>query len=520
MAITVDVNLKDGVSGPAKAAAGAVGQARDALGQFVKGASSAGSGLSGIAGGLGASLGGWSMFISKAGEALEKIGEFALKVGEVAIELGKFALETADAHRTLLLQTTALTGSSAAAGELVEQIDSLAASGIASKESLVQMGKGLAAAGLKGEELKTALTGVTDAGALLGTGASEAATKLFEKIEAGGGKTKVAAKAIASMGLEGALKPGIVTADQLNNALTKKFGGGAKDMALGLKAQMAGLHEKLEQLFDGIDPGPLLEGLKSLLSIFDKNSATGKALKAIISDAFNAIGKVAAKVFPAIKMVMLEIIIAGLKIAIALKPAGKEFEKLWDAMAGGTASVGFLKILVDQIAIMARGAVIAIKGILMLVSAISSFVNMAKTGASAATALIDGLVSGIGSGVGRAVNAVKNLGKSIYSGLMGAIGAHSPSVLFKYVGQGVIGEGLAQGVEASVPRVSGSTKTMAAGALKGTSGAPAQGMSGRGGSVINIAAINIEGAGQSALEITELMVATTFERIALSQGLG
>jgi hypothetical protein len=61
---------------------------------------------------------------------------------------------------------------------------------------------------------------------------------------------------------------------------------------------------------------------------------------------------------------------------------------------------------------------------------------------------------------------------------------------------------------------------MAGAAVGGMAAGASSGGANGGGATIHIAAINIDGAGKSAAEITEIMVATTFERIALAQGLG
>jgi len=522
MAVTYEVVLRDGVSGPAHKAASATDHLRNSLSQTTSSTTALTGGMGGVtegAAGMGGALGAIPWAAVAAG-ALTVV----TAIGAAAVAFTKFTLEQSDSQRTLTLQMQALLGTKDAADKLIDQIEGIAATGIASSEALEKMARGLAAAGYKGDELANSLQGIANVSAVMGEEAGTAVTTLFEKIAAGGGKTKVAEKAIAKMGLAGALQPGIVTAEKLNAALNTKFGGDAQKMALSLKAQMAGLHEKIAQLFDGSAESltPLLEGLKSLFSIFDKNTVSGQFLKSVITSTFQTISAVAQKVFPAIKVVIQEVIISGLKLAIALKPAKKAFTELWDALGGDTAGLGALTLLVNYITMLANAAVVAVQGVLLVVSAISSLVNMAKQGASAASSLIDGLVNGIAAGAGRAISAVKGLGSKVVGGLKDALGWHSPSTITFAAGKEGLGEGLARGTEAAIPRVSGATRSMAAGAIRGmaANGASSGASGARGGAVVHIGAINISGAGKSAEQITELMVSTTFERIALAGGMG
>jgi len=479
----------------------------------------AAGGASGLAGGLGAMAGPIGIAVAAGGALIATLGKIASAALEAAVSITKFTLEASDAQRTMLIQAEVLLGSKEAAAELDDQIDALAATGIATGDALTKMGTDLASAGLKGEKLKNALAGIADATAVMGESAGQAATNLFAKIEAGGGKAKVTAKTIASMKLEGALKPGIVTTDLLNEALNKKFAGGAQKMALGFKAQMAGLREKIAQLFDGVNLEPFLNGLKQITALFDGNSVSGKFMKTVITGAFNAISVAASKILPIIKAALLAIVIAALRVGIALKPIGKELSKIGDSFGGIDGGNVLLKFLVANIELIGGAAVFAAGMVLNFVRGVGVLIDIASAGAEAASGLIDGLVNGIKNGIGRAVEAVKKLGGDVASGLKSVLGIHSPSKIGFEIGKGGLGEGVARGAEAAIPRVSGATQKMAGAAARGMAAGASSG-GGRGGAVIHIGAINIDGAGKSAQEITEIMVATTFERMALAQGLG
>ncbi len=465
---------------------------------------------------------------SSAGSALDAIpwariaqGVLAVTaaIGAATVALLGFALKAADSKRNLLLQLEALTGSAAGARELSDAMDEVSASGLMADDAVEKIGRSLAAAGYKGKALSNALQNVATVSATAGEEAGAKIQALYDKIAAGGGKVKLAVKALAGTGLEGVLKPGIVTADQLGKAIKTRFGDVAEKQMLGFSAQMQGVKHNLSELFSDIDITPFLQGLKSVTSLLDQNTSTGKMLKTVITDAFGAIGKVAAKVFPVIRTVLLQVGIEALKIAIAVKPLGKELGKLWAELDKGGAGVGIVKLLTIGIKAMGIAAMNAVTTITMLVRIVNAFVSVGSAGATAAKGLIDGLVTGITGGVGRVIGAVKNLGSQVISSLKSVLQSHSPSKLAFNIGHGGVGEGLAQGVERAVPRVMGASRSLGAASAAGTA-AGASGDRRGGGMHVEIKSIVIDGAGKSAQEITDLMVATTFERIGLARGLG
>jgi hypothetical protein len=83
-----------------------------------------------------------------------------------------------------------------------------------------------------------------------------------------------------------------------------------------------------------------------------------------------------------------------------------------------------------------------------------------------------------------------------------------------------MGGGVVQGLESSEGDVHGAASGVADAAVKGGSSpseSPSRGGKGGGGNTI-IVTVTVDGAGKSALEITQEMVAMTFERMALSAG--
>lgn len=480
----------------------------------------------------------------KGAEGLLELGKMA---GEAAYEFVKFGIESSDAQRTLGLQMEALMGTSEAGKEVIDQIEKISASGIASAPALEKMARGLAAAGYKGEEMKGALEGIADASALMGEETGSAVTTLFEKIAAGGGKTKVAEKAIAKLGLAGALKPGVVTAEQLNKALNEKFGGGAKKMALGLKAQLAGLHAKFEQLFNGAAEGlePLLSGLKDLLSIFDQNTASGKAIKELITEAFKAILAAAQKALPPIKAMLKGIIIGALEVAIMVKPAAKALGELFggepndDILAFfsfmGETAVPVLAVLAVGVAAVIAGLIflgaVVVTGatfIFMLIAAVIAFgaavafgigkavawlTTLAAEAAGAAAGFISGLVDGITNGAMNVVNAVKGVANQALGAFKSTFGISSPSKVMAQMGKHMM-TGLDMGIDANAngPSQALSSAINVAKPNAGAAGGPV---------TIEVGGINITIDGGDPDKIApqiEAAIIQTFERVGIQLG--
>lgn len=542
MAVTYEVDLKDGVSGPAKTAAAATDQLRGALSRVASATNSVAgtsakltASTTAIQGGFAGATGGVGSFaqslgiipVINVGAVLSKMVGLLKEVASAALDaatsLVQFVLNTADSKRNLLLQMEALTGSSTAARALVDQIDAIAAKGLVADNVLEKMARELAAAGFQGAALSKALDSVATVTSVLGDEAGQKITALYQRIQAAGGTMVVTAKMLKGTGLESTLKAGKLSAEQLGEAIKTRFGDVAAKQALGLQAQFTAFKHNLGELFEDVDIEPLLKGLKSLTSILDQNTASGRALKGLLTGAFTAIGAIAAKVFPAIKAVMLQVIIETLKVAIALKPLGREFSKLWSVISGGKSNVDVVSALAFAVQALVAPALVAIGVLTNMARAAAFLAGMASAGASAAAGLISSIVSGITNGISRAVAAVKKLGTSIVSALKDVLQFHSPSPLFIGIGEVGIGGSVSQGVERSIPKVTGATKQMGHGAIAGTmAGArgPA-GESGKGDTHLHFApgAFQINGAGKSAEQLTETMLSTVFERIKLAQGL-
>ncbi len=140
--------------------------------------------------------------------------------------------------------------------------------------------------------------------------------------------------------------------------------------------------------------------------------------------------------------------------------------------------------------------------------------------ATAAYDFVAGLVDGIANGAGAVIGAVKGLGEAALGAMAGIFDSHSPSKVMLSMGQHDIAGALGTGIEAGTDDVHGAASGMAGAAVKGaSSGGDAGGGGGAGKSTNIVVNVQIDGAGHSAQEITEIMVSQTFQRIALESGL-
>lgn len=446
------------------------------------------SSLTGIAGGL-------------PGILLAVVGAIgALVTGLLAAgaAVAKFALFAADSKRSLVLQLQALTGSREAALALSDAMDSVAESGLVTDDTVEKMGRSLAAAGYKGKALSDALSNVATVSATAGEEAGSKVDALYAKIAAGGGKLKLAAKALAGTGLEGVLKPGIVTAEKLGQAIKTRFGDVASKQALGLTAQFNALKHNLGELFEDIKIDGFLAGLKSVTELLSQNTATGRALKTILTGVFDVFFASASHVFPLVKAVMQGVIIAALKIAIAMAPAYKAVKKFFDAGDSGLDLVAIFTLLGEvavplvlagvtllggAVAVLAAPFAVAAGAVALVVSlfsamyasaqrsaaalmffagnGIAALEAFASSAAGAAAEFISGLVSGIESGAISVVNAVKNMAKNALAGFKSTFGISSPSKVMMQQGR-FIGQGAEQGLTSMAPRVGSALTAMAA----------------------------------------------------------
>jgi hypothetical protein len=137
---------------------------------------------------------------------------------------------------------------------------------------------------------------------------------------------RAAALAEAALGQGGAqdfieqIKAGTLTVRAFANEAESKFGGIVARQMLGLEAQGSRLKYNFREIFGGLNIDPALEGMQVLVSLFDKNTAAGSALKFLFETIFQPLidkAKVAAQIVEAFA---LGVLIGLMKMYLFVKP--------------------------------------------------------------------------------------------------------------------------------------------------------------------------------------------------------
>lgn len=482
-----------------------------------------------------------------------------LVVGAAA--LMSFALGAADAHRSMMLMLQGATGSAAAANADAAAIDRVASSSALAKEQIAGMGQSLAVAGLSGKLFEDTLKTIALVSSVAGAEAGQKLEDVAKKAKALG-HFEIKAKGLQGLGIsmedvakqlglsvaqmDAQMKAGKITTEQgmgaMNKALSARFGDvGAKQM-LGFDTQMLKLKENVTGLFKDVQIEGFLKAMQSVLSVFDQNTSTGKALHLIITKVFSGAFDAISAAAPYIKafligmvMGLLLVYINAKKVWNALRDAFgggesmSQADKLKIAMYAGVAVVGiFVGVLVALavvLAILAVGFIIAAVAIALpfiiiglfiyqiykLVDAITSidFPNLGD----AAGNMVDGLVQGIESKIGDVVAAMSALGTKAKDSLLSVLGIHSPSRVMMSAG-GFTAQGFAEGVDDGASKAQGAMARMAEPPDMAAGGKPGKG-GGKG--KIHVDQIGpFYGVGADTIDMIEEGITALFERLDLS----
>lgn len=463
----------------------------------------------------------------------------------LVFEGARFALEAAEEKRQLIATYDALLGFAGAGEQADEMLSGLSRSLPQTKDQLAAWGQQFAAMGVQDlGELQDNILATASAQALMGDKGAAAYTNLSKKIQeatlAHQG-LKISDRQLQSLATTGAnvvdvaeqmgmstaalrqgLASGTIAADRfgtaLQKALTEKGKKPLEGMAQSMGSQMAHLRQNIGDIFEDVDPSPFLGAMKDLLGIFDQNTASGKTMKAAVVGFFNGVFSIASKVLPYIKKFFLDLVIAGLKIYIGLKPTIVAFKQLFAGKSSGDAFGAMLKMIENSIVMVGYAIAGVVSWFTMMATAgkaVIGAISDAFSGISEiASGLVDGLVNGITGGLGRVVDAAKGLAGGALDAVKGVLGISSPSREMMLLG-GHTASGFAGGIDDGAPLIKASAGGMGDSAKSGAAGG---GASTGGGNVINVSVV-VDGAGKSAEEITESMVSLVFERMALEVGL-
>jgi hypothetical protein len=480
----------------------------------------------------------------------------------------KLALSANEAKQKMTTLFDSLGEGKITGKETIAMLDELGEQIGQTREQLAPLTKGFLTMGITGtEELKSLTLAAASAGALA-EGGAEKFTKFFGVVNAAaqtGEKLKIPFKKLETqlqgvglnigdlakqMGISEAaltkgLKAGTIDAkkfgDALTEAATSKGAGPLANAGKQLGQSWEKFKTDLVELFEDIDVGPFLSELKSVFGIFSKGSPVGKQLKGGIGDFFKQVFSILTKLVPMAKHFFIDMAIYALKAYIAAKPILKWLLDLRNNETVMTALVGAMKTL--GVVLLVVGAAIAfvvalvvgawaaatllIVGVYALIGSFNELTQGAgkaladwlKTIPGVANDFISGLVNGIKAGAAAVIAAVTGVVGGAIDAAKKKLGIASPSKVMMQIGDHTA-TGMAEGIEAANDNVHGAASGLASAAVKGAQApAPASGGSDKGGGTVVNINVQVDGAGKSAQEITDEMIAQSFERYALVAGL-
>ncbi len=494
--------------------------------------------------------------------------------GLVAISAGliksgiEFAISSNESKQAMLGLFDAMGGGLVTGAQTEEMIDGLKSKFGIAKDSLIGYTSSLMAMGRTDlGQLEGDLLALSSAAALV-KGGDQALLGFVKKIDMAvesGGKLKIATKQLATLSATGAnvgdvakvmgvsvesltkgLAEGTVDAakfgEALNTAIVKKGQGPLERMGASSANLKKLLDEAWGDLFEDIDVAPFMKEVKELFEIFGQGKSSGAALKSGIGGFFKEVLATATKVVPMVKHFLLDLVIYGLKAYIALKPIVKTLSDFATSATGSKIlltivkglAVAFAAVAVVIGVVVAAGlifvgtliafqvALVATVGAIMLfiAEAESALLGWIASAYTMASDFVSGLVEGITAGAGAVLSAVTGLADGAVGAFTSALGIASPSkVMFGMAGH--MTDGVVEGLDDGASDVAAASSGVASASVKGMSDGASSGANasqgGGSGAPVSIM-IQIDGAGKSALEITEEMVAAAWQRLALGAG--
>ncbi len=348
------------------------------------------------------------------------------------------------------------------------------------------LAKSLNEAGASGEELEESLRVAALAERALGKEGSAAYIKLVKDAH---DAQKAAQEAAEKTG-------GIVPAelatkvDDATNALNKfgdaaqnKLGGIVARQMLGLEVQGERLRSNIGDVFGGLNIEPVLEGVQTLVALFDKSTVAGQTLKFLFEEIFQPIIDQAKNAAYVVEAFYLGFLIGAVKLYIALKPViktisdffGFEDDALLDLLTGAKDAGEIVAYVFAGLAVVFGAVVFAIGLVVAAVLAIPAAFFAMQAAVQSAGEAFGRLISDVFNGVVEFVRSIdfvemgRNIMVGLANGITGAAGAvlgaitgavsgainaaksmlgiASPSKVFEGMGD-MTGAGFVEGVEA------------------------------------------------------------------------
>jgi hypothetical protein len=396
--------------------------------------------------------------------------------------LARYGVAQADARRSELLRLEGLTKIrywyatvAGNAAQMQGAIDKVSASTALGRDKVAAYSEQLYRMGLRGENLSAALEGVAIKASVQG---EEQAT-MFAGWAAGAALTGRSVRKLA-------------------DDVKSRLGGIAEKQMLSLTVQTVKQQEAFAALFSGLNIEPFLKAKKIINDLFSQSTASGRALKQLLTLLVQPLVNAVTAAAPVVKRFFQGLILGALDIAITILEVRAAFRRTFGggeatkgidlttaAITAGKVAVGLFATGLAVAAVAAVGlgvqlvtwlvpamwglvasaGALALEGLviaapfLLAAAAIFAVINTGRLlyqlwkeidWTDLGRSIWQGIVGGLKSGAQWVVDAVTNIGKAASAAFKNALGIASPSKAFQNLGA-AIPAGVTLGVEQGTP---------------------------------------------------------------------
>lgn len=456
---TISSHVDKSLAGQAESLAkvqGALGQIGGPLGRLGQLVLAPAKGFADLKASMGA--GNAAALVAAAGLAILVVAVVALTVAVVAgvVGIAKWGIGLADARREAELTAEAVAQLNPDLGAAASNFARLTRETGQTTSQLSALAKSLLDAKVSAEDMPAALRAAAQAETALGQGG--------------------AAAFVAQ------LRAGKLTVQDFANTVESKFGGIVQRQMLGLGMQSEQLKRNFSDLFSGLQIDSVLAGMQTIVGLFDKTTASGRALEMFFGKVFQPLIDNAEAAAYVVEAFVLGFLIGLTQLYLAVKPAIKFVSELFgfddvslretlDAavLAGQIAAVvfaGFAVVLTAIVGVFAvfaaaamvvEGAVFAVLGAVVYLAsnlmgalrsafvAVVDYVRSINWG-EIGTNIMLGLARGITGSAGAVLGAIGGVVSGAISSAKRLLGIASPSKVFAQIGD-FTGEGFVEGLD-------------------------------------------------------------------------
>lgn len=485
-----ETEIKDGMSGPAKAEVAALDSLESAAHRAEKAVHSLGAEtehagkLSGEAKGFLKEFTGSLVpeiaLGEVAAESIKKVGEAIYEVGERLVDFGiegvKFSLEAAEFRENMSAAFSIVSGTADEGEKTYAAIERIASSQHLSIAKSGALAKELALSGVENVEALSA--SVSAIGALQRVGLEQGAekvTRIIEQSEALGHLQLPKRLAGTGLNVEGLtaslaarlhetpeaikreLQQGKINADVGIAAIVDSINSGKVGQLAAKKFDLKDVatdwHNVWQQLTEDVDSGPLTTSLRNFVSIFQDGSGSAASLKDEIVTDVNGIIRWLGALVDAGETMALRLELGFLEGKLAAKPMLDEMARVGIY----TPSMFELGTAAQTLARYMTEAAVAAAYLVFEVQRVQGWLGGAGAaalhagGQSSAEGFVGGLVDGLTGGHARVIGEIESLGRDAVNALRRVWDSHSPSRVAFDIGAG-IPEGMALGADSGSDR--------------------------------------------------------------------